>query len=143
MSYMIWSTKISVSQTNPGSSHKETQDPCTGTVLACFGDGRRLCVSPRLLSEGRYSPQPGSLSPSSSEQQPRTSRAKVTPLLLQMEDGWPAVLVLFSKRCVSPAALKAESLLRWRIACCAASSPCRRVREQKSLLVSSERRQPS
>lgn len=50
-------TKISVSQTKPGSSHKEIHNSCTGTLLACFGDDRGPYISLGLLRERFYSHQ--------------------------------------------------------------------------------------
>lgn len=51
-SHMIWSTKTIITQTKPGSSHKEMRDSCTGAVLACFGGDKGLRISPGLLREG-------------------------------------------------------------------------------------------
>lgn len=58
--FLTWSgkiTKISVSQTKPGSSHKEMHNSCTGTVLACFEDDRGPYISLGLPREGCYSHQ--------------------------------------------------------------------------------------
>lgn len=113
------------------------RDSCTGAVLACLGDDRGLRGSPGLLREGCYSRQTSSPSLSVAQQQPRTSRAEVTPvapLLPQVEDGWPAVPILFAKRCVDPAVLKAEGALRLLMTRGAASGPCGCVKGEGSLV---------